>query len=510
MGIDTAFGDLRRLSEWFATPMSGPRTDKADGSARLRIERLVHRLGPTCVPLLGRELCHADPRRRDIARAALAHLATTDARARVIAELKKIASSEAGDEGKVCALGLLAELGERGAARFNDPSAIQRRSALALAAQLDTPADVAAAADLMIRQLEDDDALQLLAVMADVAPAAAQRLGAELCVRLDLPAELRERINEIVFGGTPEAEIAPRRAPRPTHVAILVDAAARLVVVASRKVAGERRWRRFAVLIHRDGRIDDCLHEDASDDHAPLIAKLVADGYRVASSDLERARGIVAAAARQTAEDPTRLSSSYYLGRDLLDLGDAHLGGRAHAHPTSTTLGRAIELIADGEPARAQLLLARCNPKTAARGDSAATGADSAATGADSAVTGADSAVTGADIAAAEAACLLAAGKVADALAPLARAAELEPAFALHHWNLAAALHQLGDRDGTYRALRAFLQASAAPSGLMADPDQPARVGLASRLVSELERTARLARPPRRRRRKTRARASAK
>lgn len=486
MGIDTTFGDLRRLSEWFATPMSGGRTEgeaaRSAGPHRLRIGRLVHRLGAICVPLLGRELCHADPARRDIARAALAHLATTDARARVITELRTIAASEAGDEGKVCALGLLAELGERGAARFQDPSAIQRRSALALAAQLDTPADVAAAADLMIRQLEDDDALQLLAVMADVAAAAAQRLGAELCVRLDLPAELRERINEIVFGDAPEEEVAARRAPRPTHVAILVDAAARLVVVASRKVCGERRWRRFAVLIDRDGRIDDCLHEDATDDHAPLCAKLTADGYRVASSDLERARGIVAAAARQTAEDPTRLSSAYYLGRDLLDLGDAHLGGRAHAHPTSTTLGRAIELIADGEPARAQLLLARCAPD----GDAAA------------------------DVAAAEAACLLAAGKTSEAVAPLTRACELEPAFALHHWNLAAALHQLGDRDGACRALRAFLSASMTPSGLMADPDQPARVGLASRLVAELERTARLARTPRRRRRKTRARASAK
>ena len=480
MGIDTTFGDLRRLSEWFATPLSGGRTDsRSAGPHRLRIERLVHRLGATCVPLLGRELCHVNPARRDIARAALAHLATTDARARVITELRTIAASEAGDEGKVCALGLLAELGERGAARFQDPSAIQRRSALALAAQLDTPADVAAAADLMIRQLEDNDALQLLTVMADVAAPAAQRLGAELCVRLDLPGELRERINEIVFGDTPEAEVATRRAPRPTHVAILVDAAARLVVVASRKVPGERRWRRFAVLIDRDGRIDDCLHEEATDDHAPLIAKLTADGYRVASSDLERARGIVAAAARQTGEDPTRLSSSYYLGRDLLDLGDAHLGGRAHAHPTSTTLGRAIELIADGEPARAQLLLARC-------------GADSA------------------DVAAAEAACLLAANKTAEAIVPLTRACELEPAFALHHWNLAAALHQLGDRDGACRAMRAFLSASATPSGLMADPDQPARVGLAHRMVSELERTARLARPPRRRKRRTRARASAK
>ena len=487
MGIDTAFGDLQRLAQWFEGP-SGIRTAAKGAVSPLRIERLVHRLGGTCVPLLGRELCHADPRRRDCARAALAHLATTDARPRVIGELRRIAASAAADDGKVCALGLLAELGEKGTASFADPHAIQRRSALALAAQLDTQADVAAAADLMIRQLAPEDRLQLLTVMAQSAAPAAQRLAAELCVRLDLPGDHRERINEIVFGAdcdATEAVEAPAARPqRPTHVAILVDAAARLVVVASRKLAGERRWRRFAVLIHRDGHIDDCLHEDAADDHAPLIANLVADGYRVASNDLERARGIVAAAARQTvasvsstwpADEPARLTSAYYLGRDLLDLGDAHLGGRAHAHPTSSTLGRAVELIADGEPARAQLLLARCK--------------DSA------------------DAVAAHAAALVAQAKLAEALPLLQRACELEASFALHHWNLASVLHQLADRDACLVALRRFLATSSTPSGLMADPDQPARVGLAHRMVAELQRTARLYRTPRRKRRATRRRA---
>ena len=492
MGIDTTFGDLQRLALWLTTTAgaepSGVRTKSV---SPLRVERLVHRLGATCVPLLGRELCHGDPRRRDAARAALAHLATTDARPRVVGELRRIAASAAADDGKVCALGLLAELGERGTASFADPHAIQRRSALALAAQLDTLADVAAAADLMIRQLAPDDRLQLLAVMVQAAPTAAQRLAAELCVRLDLPAEHRERINEIVFGA-PDCDASEAcaavdapvaRPPRPTHVAFLVDAAARLVVVASRKVAGERRWRRFAVLIHRDGHIEDCLHEDASDDHAPLIANLVADGYRVASSDVERARGIVAAAARQTAtpgaslapaapgasaDEPARLTSAYYLGRDLLDLGDAHLGGRAHAHPTSSTLGRAVELIADGEPARAQLLLARCAKDSA-------------------------------DAVAAHAAALVAQGKLAEALPLLQRTCELEGQFALHHWNLASVLHQLADRDGCLAALRRFLQASSTPSGLMADPDQPARVGLAHRMVADLQRAARLYRTPRRR-----------
>ena len=464
-----AFADLRRLADWFATLSSG-------GRASLHIERLVQRLGTTCVPLLGRELASREPRRREAARAALASIAAAD-RTRVIGELQRIVASDIDDDGKVCALGLLAELGARGAARFADPSAIQRRSALALADQLDSPADLAATADMMVRQLEPDDMLHLLEVMADAAPAAAVRLAGELCGRLDLDPELRERLAQ----AAPLWEDAPvppepRRAPRPTHVAILVDAAARVVVVASRKVLGERRWRRWAVLVDQQGQIDDCIHEDrATDDSTQLVATLVADGYRVASSDLEHARALVTTAARKSGE-ACALTSAYYLGRDLLDLGEAHLGGRTHAHPTSTTLGRAVELIADGDPARAQALLARCDTASA-------------------------------DVAAALAACALAAGQPGDAIAPLVRAIEAEPEWPLHQWNLAAACHQLGDPRGCYHALRRFLATSSRPTGLYADPEQPARVALATRMIAELERTSRLAGTPlarpRRRRRTT-------
>ena len=478
---ENAFVDLRRLADWFASLSGAP-------ARALSIQRIVCRLGATCVPLLGREACSPDPRRRDAARIALQQLATkTPARERVLEQLRAIASSNSSDEGKLCALGLLAELGERAAARFNDAPSIRRRSALALAAQLDNTADVAAAADMMIHQLADDEMVQLIDVMVEASRGAAYLLAAELCARLDVAPETRERIADIAL--TQPAPIPViHRASRPTHVAVLVDVdqklGGRAVVVASRKVNGERRWRRWAVLIGPHGAIDDCIHEElsgADGDHAPLVASLVADGYQVATTDLERARGVVAAAARHASEldlqaSPARaerLTSAYYLGRDLLDLGEAHLGGRLHAHPTSTTLGRAVELIADGDIPRARVLLARCD--------------DSA------------------DLAAANAACLIAQARHADALAHLARAVELEPDFPLHHWNLAATLHQLGDVNGCYQALGRFLATSSAPTALLADPDQASRVAIATRLIAELERSARLSRTrlqrPRRKRR---------
>ncbi|HEY1557823.1 MAG TPA: hypothetical protein VGF94_23485 [Kofleriaceae bacterium] len=458
----SAFVDLRRLMDWFAS--------LAGGARATQVEKIVARLGSTCVPLLGRELAGADGRRREAARAGLASLAIGETRVRVVAELRRVAASDAGDDGKVCALGLLAELGERGAAQFVDGPAVQRRSALALAAQLDTPAEIAAAADMMVRQL-GTDVLHLLGVLADAVPTAAHRLAAELGARLDLEGELRERVADFALASPATEPSRARRSPR-AEIAVLVDAAARLVVVASHKVLGEKRWRRWAVLVDQRGLIDDCLHDDrACDDAAALIESLVDDGYRVASRDSDHARALVAAAARRTGDHGT-LDSAYYLGRDLLDLRDAHLG--AHVQPASTTLGRAIELIEDGEHGRAQALLARCD-------------------------------LAQPEAAAAAAACALAAGQAADALDHLTRAIEGEPEWPLHHWNAAAACHQLGDARGCYHALRRFVATSARPTGLYADPDQPGRVALAMRLIAELERTSRLAGTPlhRRKRRRT-------
>src|SRR6185503_4352935 len=145
---ESPFVDLRRLADWFATSPT---------RASLQVERIVARLGATAIPLLGRELAGGDPHRRDAARAALARLAESPARARVIAELHQITDGTSDDAGKVCALGLLAELGERRVARFADPSAIQRSSALALAAHIETASDVANAADLMIAQIAEDE-----------------------------------------------------------------------------------------------------------------------------------------------------------------------------------------------------------------------------------------------------------------------------------------------------------------------------------------------------------------
>ncbi len=460
---EAAFRDLRKLADWFST--SAPRCST-------QITRLLARLGATAVPLLCRELRSTDPRRREAARDGLESLAAAGApaRDRVTAELHAIMTGAVPDEAKVVALGLLSDLGEHVDVRFADPTAVRVRAAMALASQIETPADLASAADLMVHQLDPADLVKMLEVMADAAPAAAHRLAGELAQRLDVPGGVRDRIALLtatlgakISGG--QAPATPRR-PRAelTHTAVLVDAAARLVVIASRKIAGGRRWRRWAVLIGASGRIEDCLHEDDAEpasDAAALLASLCGDGYQIASHDLERAHDVVASAARLTVESARPLPSPYYLGRDLLDLGAAHLGDRGRGDAASAMLGRAIELIAAGDPTGALALLERCDPDLP-------------------------------DAAAATAAILLAQHRPAAALAPLERALAAEPGWPLHHWNHAAALYALGDERGCYHALRRFVSTSATPSGLYGDPEQPARVGRAERMMADLERSARL------------------
>ncbi|MBA3539347.1 MAG: hypothetical protein H0T79_06935, partial [Deltaproteobacteria bacterium] len=204
--------DLRRLKEW---------CDSGRGTAvTVAIERLVLRLGQVAVPLLGRELRGHDPKRRDAARGALM-IAATSARTRVLTELRTIASAGA-DESKVAALGLLAELGERGTAQFTNPPAMQRRSALALAQQLESRSDVASAADLVVRQIRETDIFELLLAMREVAPDPAVWLADELVLRLDLDPAIRTRITELLadpsVASRTTAPTSPRarRPPRPT------------------------------------------------------------------------------------------------------------------------------------------------------------------------------------------------------------------------------------------------------------------------------------------------------
>jgi hypothetical protein len=413
------FEDLRRLA------------DSLDA-------QLACELGAPAIPLLGRVLAGADVERRERARTALVALAATAARPRVLAGVNALVASAITDDAKVCALGLLVEIGAPVApARFADPVATEERSAHALAASLDSPLAVARAAELLVTRASVADALATLDLLAAADRDAAHRLGAELAARLELPLTAADRAR--LAASAPASEPGP-----PADVAVLADLHGRTVVIAWR---GPRRW---ATLVGEPGQIERCIHDELAGGAAELIARLGADGYRVVATDLAHARAVVVAAARRTTRAAAPLPGAFYLGRDLLDLGAAHVPPSAHP----AELDRVTHLLAAGDHASAR--------------DAAAPSAELTA------------------------ACLAAAGELANALPHLERAAAAEPAWPLHHWNLAAVHHGLGDARATYHALRRFLATSAAPTALRGDPDQAARIAGAERLVLEIERAMRL------------------
>ena len=170
-----------------------------------------------------------------------------------------------------------------------------------------------------------------------------------------------------------------------------------------------------------------------------------------------RGRAIAAAAARRAATIPHRLTSAYYLGRDILELGDVHLGPRDSLGELATAIGRAVDLFAAGDVARAKdlaLLCARVAPDNP-------------------------------DVASTLGQCYLATGELTAAAEWLGRAAAAEPGWPMHHWNLAAVHHAADCPGACADALATYLTTlQDARQPLPGDRGQDERVAVARRYVA--------------------------
>ena len=205
------------------------------------------------------------------------------------------------------------------------------------------------------------------------------------------------------------------------------------------------------------------------------------------------ARSLVAAAARRTVADKAVLPVAFYVGRDLLQLGNAHLGVRAgHELDTiwSVAAGYGVDLLAAGEVTAAFTLLAQCVARDAVQ------------------------AAANADIAGAYGMACLALEKFSDAAHWLAVASAADSSHADHAWNWACAAERNGDDATMYRALaqyclraeRGHITASVASRLDMArvllvslQPTQPplekANVEVAAVVAARARRTKRTAKP---------------
>ena len=236
------------------------------------------------------------------------------------------------------------------------------------------------------------------------------------------------------------------------------------MIAIARRVAGERRWRSLCVLIDATGALTDVLYRDAgtlAELRDRVIEPIAVEGYDRVAMTPTSARRLVGFAARRAVALGRPLPSGYYLGRDLLELADSHLQGE-RSPDAAALLGRALELLATGDRARARPLLelvVRRQPDDA-------------------------EAVSGLGL------CLLGLGEHDAAVRALARAAELDPAWPLHHWNLAAAAHRAGRLDVCADALVAFLARADEPAAATIDAGHHRRVAIARRFVADHRRYA--------------------
>jgi hypothetical protein len=458
---DHSFLLLRRLSDCFR-----------EGRFEIDVAaECTQELGVRAIPFLGRQLQSDSERCRQLARELMVFLGE-DCRDRVVQALLQLAELATTDAVKVNVLGCLADLGvTHTAVLFANPADVQRRSAAQLAHLVETRADAASVADLLVSQLEGGELVDVVETMAHAVPEKARHVIEELAARIDLDASVRSELRRVTapltLGQTPNSTSA--HVGRPAVMGVLGHPDGRYVVAVSRRVGRGLRWRNFAVLIDVHGLVVECLYEDDSTPRAlssSVIHALLEQGYYYCESPVADARSQVAQAVRRTVDSGRRLPSAYYLGRDLLALGDIHLSPQTRHGELATLHGRAVDLLASGHSDKARPLLEHC----------------------------ARLCPDDAEVCSSLGLCLLAEGEVALAQVWLERACLLDGGWPLHHWNLAAAAHRAQALALCYQALKRFIAATANRQRF--DGDHHRRLAIAEQFTSDFERRAALAGEP--------------
>ena len=462
---------LKRCLEVAGQPGGVPASEQ-----RAALDRIVD-LGRTAIPLCVR--CLVDSR-DDVATWAyslLLHLVKScpETRPRVIEVVHELAEADSSpDNRKILALALLTELdAELPPIHLEDIGATRTRSLRDLASCLDSPAEVARAAHLLLTRLEESEIVELVEELVEAAPHRAEALIDELLVRDDVSERCRAELRQIrapllVDATRPGLAARPRRRPAQRSTFWLGRAAnGSTVLVGARRRPGSHpvRHRALCCSITTEGEIADAMFRDDFTRRGverEVVAPLEGHGYAFEKVEAEVARALLERAARATHTRGGHLPEAYYLGRDLFDLFDQHLPARTrHAVRCrlAPLLSRALDLMSAGQHTRAYPLLRRYVSEV----EEDAEGWENLGL------------------------CALAEERTHEALCHLRRAVELDPLTSDHHWNLAAAAHRAGRQGGCYLALLSFLD-SAAP----ADTERRAH---ARGLVSEYERLARVEYP---------------
>jgi Flp pilus assembly protein TadD len=464
-GVSTSFVKLVRLGASFTEIEARGRLPVAHERT---VRRLVVELGATAVPALVRQLCGGRVTSAGWAAALLEELAERPdgPRLRVAAALRAAAAEATVNEpARMRVLSLLARIGVELPATVTIPNlfTLRDRSLRELASSLDSAAEVARAADLLVTQLDDDDLLDFCDDFVTREPASAAALLDEMLGRDDVGEQTRGELRRLraPLAVGPRSHAGRGPGGRPMVQGGRHRDGRHVLVAVTPRPGVPRRYRALVAVIGKAGLLEAVTYQPELTLGAlqrNVVAPLRTAGFALRRATLRLAASRIAVAARAARADARKLPSDFYLGRDIVGLTSEHLGAGPPSSHHAALLSRALDLLAAGEQAQARPLLLRY---VALRPEDPEGCANLGV-------------------------CLLGLGAAGEALTHLRRAIWLEPQGSLHFWNLAAAHHARGDLGGCYLALTDYVdrndtsaraeERQRVAAGFLAEYDRLARV----------------------------------
>lgn len=446
--ISFTFFELRQLMASFEEHVEGSPRSLEHKSA---IYQLVDHIGALAVPTLLRQL-FVDSSSAQWATELLIRLADSEARCRRITKalLVELQATALREDCKFAVAELLGYLGEPVPwPEFVSAEDSAQHSLCDLATCIDSPAELARAADTLLADLPITEVVEFVEDFASQEPSIALLLIDELLVRDSLTERTRASLRELGASASLECRsISLPTKPLQTassrpglRLAKHASGRSALIAYASGQAHGPRRYRALSLLVDASGVLQDCEYLEQvphSTVESLLLQPLAEAGYELSPVAPGALKQHAIAAAQFRLRSGKALPRSYYLGRDLMGLRDEHMPKRSKLAERrvqdAALLARGTELLSRGrvEVARDLLLLyAKGHP-------------------------------TDCEALATLGTCLVRTGETEKARKYLNRAAELAPDVGRYHWNRAALAHQEGRIGECFLALKDYLGCSAA------------------------------------------------
>ncbi len=441
--ISFTFLELRQLLASFEEHAEGtPRSAEHKDA----IYHLVDHIGALAVPTLLRQL-FVGPSDAQWAAELLIRLADSDARCDRIARAlhNELQTHELPHS---CRFAVAEVLGYLGVPvpwpDFVSAEDSAQHSLCDLAACIDSPAELARAADTLLADLPVSEVVEFVEDFAGQEPGIALMLIDELLMRDSLTERTRASLRQLGVSASIESRTLslPQRplrddANRPgLRIAAHASGRTTLVAYASADASGPRLYRALSLHVDDAGVLQDCEYLEQVPRNtleSLIIRPLVEAGYELSPIAPGALRQRAISATQLRARGGRSIPRAYYLGRDLMGLRGEHMPQRsAHSvrkNQDAALLARGTELLSRGKARIAKELLVQYAKGHPNDSEALATLGN----------------------------CLVKTGDIEAARDYLARAAQLSPHVGRYHWNRAALAHQEGRIGDCYVALQAYL-----------------------------------------------------